>query len=1242
MNSLGASQVQSNVNCYGSCNGSASVYANGGIPPYNYSWSPSGGTFSTASSLCAGTYTCVIQDFGGNVISRTFNITEPSAFSTSIGGTSMLSCFGMTNGWCGVSVSGGTTPYTYDWSPGSPTGDGTATISGLSSGVYFCLVTDANGCTVQLSRFIDEPPPVLASLASQTNVNCNGGANGAASVSASGGVGTYWFNWAPGNPTGQGSSNVSNLTAGTWTCTIGDFNGCTTTQTVNITQPPTLVVAYLSDSYVLCFGGNSGTAAVSVSGGTGAYSYNWTPGNPPGDGTASVTGLTAGTWTCTVTDANGCVATRTFNITQPPPLSVNTVSQTNVLCNGAATGAATVVAGGGLPAYTYNWTPGNPIGDGTATATSLTAGSWMCTVTDSRGCTNYRIFNITQPSAIVVTTLSQTNNTCNGGNNGAASINPPSGGVGPYSYNWSPGNPIGDGTTAVTGLTAGTWTCTVTDFNACIVTQTFNITQPIAITGSIGHSDVSCFGGSNANAGLSVGGGNPPYSYDWSPGNPTGDGTTSVSGLSAGTWSCTVTDANSCSATITVNITQPPMLVASASSQTNISCNGGSNGAASVSVSGGTTSYSFNWTPGNPTGDGTSGVTGLTAGIWTCTVTDANACVATQTFNITAPSAPLVATVTQTYVSCFGGSDGSATASVSGGTPGYTYSWAPVGGTSATATGLTPNCHTVTVTDANGCVVTQTVCISQPAQLTVSNASQTNVSCNGGSNGAASVNVSGGTTSYSYNWTPGNPAGDGTASVTGLSAQTYTCTVTDANLCVNSSTISITEPPVLSAASSATSIACNGGNATITVSGSGGTSPYTGTGMFTVVAGTYSFTVTDANGCTNTSTITVTEPTALLASSSATSITCNGGNATVTVTSSGGTSPYTGEGTFTEFAGTYSYVVTDANGCTSTTTISITEPTAISASVTSVNVGCNGDSTGSIDLTVSGGTSPYTFDWNSGAYTTEDISGLGVGTYVGVLTDANGCTDGGTVVITEPTALVASLTTVTDPTSCGGTDGSVDITVSGGTIGYSFLWNTSATTEDLSGIGAGAYNCAVTDTNGCVATVNASLNDPNAPTVTLTVTVDTLCSTDAAFTLTGESPAGGTFSGPGVSAGTFDPAIAGIGMHIIGYTYTDINGCTGSTTDSIYVDICMGTLFAVQSSPFTVFPNPNNGAFTLQLNTTLAADVMIYDAQGKLVNAQKVQPNVQTQMSVVESGMYMITVVTADGQRTSQRVIVNR
>ena len=671
-----------------------------------------------------------------------------------------------------------------------------------------------------------------------------------------------------------------------------------------------------------------------------------------------------------------------------------------------------------------------------------------------------------------------------------------------------------------------------------------------------------------------------------------------------------------------------------ATSQTNISCNGGNNGSATVTGIGGN-GITYNWTPSGGTA---ATATGLSAGTYTCTISNICGNTGTVTVTITQP-AVLANTTMQNDVSCNGANDGNAMVMVTGGVGPYTYLWAPSGGTSATASGLAPGTYTCTTTDANSCTLSQTFNITEPTALTISTM-QTNILCNGGNNGTAMVMVSGGSAPYIYSWTP---SGGNAATATGLTAGTYTCVIIDSHTCLSSQTFVITEPTLLVAAATATLISCNGGSATVTVTATGGTMPYTGDSTFTVTTGTYTYTVLDTNGCSSTTSITVTEPAVLVATATATTIACFGDSATVTVTATGGTMPYSGDSTFIVTVGTYSYTVVDTNGCSSTTSITVTEPTAIVTAVTQTNVSCFAGNNGTIDLTVSGGTSPYTFDWNSGTYTTEDLSGLLAGNYVGIVTDSNGCTSTITVTITEPDVLVATVTLATNPSTCSGSDGSIDISIFGGTPGYTFLWSNAATTEDISALSAGSYSCVVTDNNGCIANVNDTLTSFTIPTVTLAITEDTVCVNDASFALTGGVPTGGIYTGTAVTAGVFDPATASAGMNTITYTYVDVNGCTGFNTDSIYVDACVGinTLFT-QENNFTLFPNPNNGTFTLQLNMTAVAQVIVYDAIGQIVSSQYLQPSTQHQLHLETSGVYLIAVIAENGQRSTKRVIVNR
>ncbi|SHE65498.1 Por secretion system C-terminal sorting domain-containing protein [Mariniphaga anaerophila] len=562
-NSNGATLSVSNINvsgsksdatCNGAANGAAGVTPSGGVAPYSYSWSPSGGTGNTATGLAAGTYTVTVTDNIGCIATRSFTIEQPAALTVTADDQTNVSCNGGSDGAASVLVSGGTADYTYDWT-GTPTGDGTASVTGLSAGTWTCTVTDASGCTASIDVIITEPDAITVTADDQTNVSCNGGSDGSASVLVSGGEGTYTYDWT-GTPAGDGTASVTGLSAGIWTCTVTDANGCTASVDFIITEPAALTVTADDQTNVSCNGGSDGSASVLVSGGEGTYTYDWI-GTPTGDGTASVTGLSAGTWTCTVTDANGCTASVDFTITEPVALMVTADDQTNVSCNGGSDGAASVLVSGGTADYTYDWT-GTPTGDGTASVTGLSAGTWTCTVTDANGCTASVDFIITELSGFSVTADDQTNVLCNGGSNGVASVSV-SGGEGPFTYDWTPGNPAGDGTASVTGLSAGLWTCMVTDINGCIATVDINITAPTALVLVVDEqTNVSCNGGADGAASVfNATGGVGGYRYNWTPGTPEGDRTNSATGLEAGTWTCIVTDANNCSSTVRFYITEP-------------------------------------------------------------------------------------------------------------------------------------------------------------------------------------------------------------------------------------------------------------------------------------------------------------------------------------------------------------------------------------------------------------------------------------------------------------------------------------------------------------------------------------------------------------------------------------------------------------------------------------------------------------------------------------------------------------
>jgi hypothetical protein len=610
---------------------------------------------------------------------------------------------------------------------------------------------------------------------------------------------------------------------------------------------------------------------------------------------------------------------------------------------------------------------------------------------------------------------------------------------------------------------------------------------------------------------------------------------------------------------------------------------------------------------------------------------------------VVAPTATIAQNAT---IQCFGQSTASLTASVTGGTSPYTYSWAPSGGNAATASGLAAGTYTVTVTDANSATTTQTFNITQPTAI-VAMASSTNIACNGGNTGTATAAVTGGTPSYNYLWSNGGTS----ATINNLTAGVYTYTVTDTQGCTSSQSVTVTQPTALAVTTMQTNVTCNGGNnGDAMVMVSGGTPNYQYSWMpsggnaataSNLSVGTYTCTITDANGCTATQTVSITEPLPLVASATSTAILCSGDSSTITVSASGGTGPYAGTGVFVVAAGVHIYNISDANGCNTTLFDTITSPDPISVNVVTTDVSCNGGTDGAINLTVGGGTPGYTFVWSNSA-TTEDLTNLPAGSYTGMVTDANGCMDSGTVVINQPLALVAT-TTTTNPTTCGGTDGAINASITGGTPAYSYAWSNNATTEDLTGLAAGVYTCTVTDSMGCVSMFAATLGEPNPPAVTFFFQQNTICESDASLALSG-SPAGGTFSGPGVTGNTFDPSSLN-GAQTVVYTFTDPNTlCTASTQATISVSPCVGINDPASSAMFVnVYPNPNAGIFTIEArsNTGNTLQIEVLNELGQTVQAMTMTSTTKSiDISTLDAGMYFIRV--SDGASISMQRIIKQ
>ncbi|MEO8761098.1 MAG: LamG domain-containing protein, partial [Bacteroidia bacterium] len=371
-----------------------------------------------------------------------------------------------------------------------------------------------------------------------------------------------------------------------------------------------------------------------------------------------------------------------------------------------------------------------------------------------------------------------------------------------------------------------------------------------------------------------------------------------------------------------------------------------------------------------------------------------------------------------------------------------------------------------------------------PLGPAISIVSTATVLCNGG--GTATLTASGAST---YVWS-GGPATAAYA-VSPTVTTSYSVVGTNSVGCISNTAVStVTVSPVINASSTASSILCNGGVASVTVSATGGTGSLSGTGTFTATAGSYTYTVTDANSCSATTTVTITEPTVLTASSTASSILCNGGVATVTVSATGGTGSLSGTGTFTATAGSYTYTVTDANSCSATTTVTITEPAVLTMSVSGSPILCHGGTT-SATVTANGGTTPYSS--GVGNYTVH------AGTYPITVTDNNGCTISNTVTISQPSVLTASITA--DTLICNGGTTSLTITATGGTPTYMGVGTFTST--------AGFHVYTITDNNNCSTTKSVSIINPAAISSTQSPTV---CSGQSIIVGSNTYTANGTYT----------------------------------------------------------------------------------------------------------------------------------
>ena len=984
-----------------------------------------------------------------------------------------VNCFGGSDGSASINITNGNPPFTYIWST-TPV-QTTQTATGLITGSYVATITDSYGCTHISPTQISQPTP-LSAITNHNDVSCYGSSDGTASVAVYGGTPNYSYAWS----NGFSGINTSGLSAGGYIVTITDANGCVETESVTINSPPQLTAIFSNFNNVTCSGLNNGNATVSVTGGTPNYSYSWTSGVSTSN---TATGLSSGIYIVTVTDAEGCVTTTSVTLSQPPAFTVTT-SSTNASCFGTPTGSVTVIPAGGSPPYSYSWAP---LGGNNSTASNLPAGTYSVTVTDSQGCQRVGITTINQPQPLSITVTNTNNVACSGGNNGSATISV-AGGTPGYNYSWSPS---GGSNSTANNLSSGNYTVTVTDLQGCTAQQSVSIFQPsIPISATFNQMNASCYGSNSASISATPIGGTPPYSYFWSPSGAT---SSTVSNLAAGTYNVTIFDANNCTYTNSITISQPSGL--QLNPIVNNAVCGAATGSASIVPSGGLPPYSYHWMPGNINNQN---ITNVSAGAYSVTVSDNNGCSQTAIILIEETGGISVSLSNVQNVSCYGANDGSASVSVSGGTPPYTYSWSPYGGNGSTATGLGAGVYIVTVTDVNGCIGIEVTDpeIVQPEVISILT-TQVNITCFGANNGSASISVSGGTPNYTYAWSTTSAL---SPNILGLAPGIHNVTVTDSHGCTEQSFVNITQPLPLSVSiDNYSNISCyNGSDGSVSCLVSGGTSPYnyawspsgiTSALASSLPAGTQTAYVTDLNGCVGSASVVLTQPPSLsIVTNKINNICSNGLAGSAWVIPTGGTPPYsyswTPSGGTNDTAsglasGIYFITVTDIKGCERYNVVSITEPTPVITSFNNYNhVSCYNGTNGNVEVSVTGGTPGYSYLWSTGS-TAPNLTGLAAGTYFVTVSDNFNCTDTSHFTINQPIAPLAVSINTQNVSCYQQTDGSAITTVTGGTPPYDFLWVPSGiNTQNAFGLISGNHTLNISDDHGCVLSSNIYIYEP--------------------------------------------------------------------------------------------------------------------------------------------------------------------
>lgn len=1149
-------------------------FGDGGVafnmsPSHSYT---AAGTYSvtlTKMNVCGKTksYTQTVQVFN--------NVHFPNQSWFKIDGFNSPVC---PNSNVSFNAPGGYDDYEWNFGDGSPAettsdnwkehGYGPA----LTTYTVSCKIT--NGCSNDTTLYAvvqvtsNAPFPNQSWFALQANSPICPGQG--AQFNAPNGYVNYAWNYGDGSPIVNNNDSWSNHVYGTtlttYTASVKITNGCNNDTTIYTTVSVQSNVGFPNNSWfkIETYGPYcvSDPAFFNSPNGYSNYLWNFGDGHSANtsQGYANHTYTATGTYTVSLQITNGCnedttlYATIIINNTGVFPTWMDLDAFPN---SGSCPGdivSFEVQSGNNFSNFEWNFGDGGTLNSNSNrvqhTYTAVGTYTVSCKVTNGCGQFTmlYKLVNVINNAPVSSVQFVQFQEiSCPGDNVNFI----PSNGQASYTYYWN----FGDGTLDTTAgagavhafASAGNYTINVTAINGCGSTKTVTSTHSVSLSAPItlnspsgepqwgypgGEGGGNDFAGCAGDAIIFYFMGEAAYNlWDFGDGNTGtavdqmvvfgGDGgaypVTYIqhSYAANGTYSISLTVQNGCGNSLTENMTIQIGGNLQVNGELTSSPPPYSTCAPIDFIAFGGETYNFDFGDGNNinTTSPTVSHTYASAGQYIVSVLITNGCgnAATYTMPLQVDSAGGAALALDSLrnPSCVGNADGYAAVNVISGNQPYTYQWNDVNGqTTSAASSLSAGWYNVVVTDGIGCISNLNVNVVDPAAMTFTS-SVTNSNC-GSADGAATVAVTGGGSApYSYSWSSGQT----TSAAQGLAAGMYYVTVTDTKGCAGIEYIGISENGGASVSlNTANQVSCNGlSNGSINIDVTGGSPPYTylwSNGATTedvtgLAAGTHSVQVTSAGGCVAMYSETITEPDAILTGMQVDiAPTCGNFNGIASANPQGGNSPYTylwtnagNQTTQTATglpAGNFSVTITDASGCTVIGVIGLSNSNAPQISETVTNVGCFGGANGSIDLTVTGGTSPYLYTWNVGPPQTnnQDINNLAAGTYFVSVNDAKGCQSFRIYQVTQPAALTASVTVM--GATCNQNDGSATALPSGGTTPYTYLWNSvpSQTTQAAGNLALGNYTATITDSKGCNTSATATITATTLPIDICEVTVD--------------------------------------------------------------------------------------------------------------------------------------------------------